>query len=270
MLIDNSRANAFRKCPDFYKERYVNKLERNWGNSANSPFGFGKRIHELLEEHFKALGGLAYEPYPPAEEPTESECQAMFAAYCAHYPVEPFVPVAVEQVFQVAIPGTAHIYTGKFDAIVRYLEAPYTNQLAILEHKSEKRSGVSNLPEAWAARSQVSLYMWAAEQLYNERPAHIVLDVLRRQSEKGQEPCSFYRDTLERTAQQSETAIADLVYVADQISELTDTGGHWPQNTDQCMVGRWACDYYSKHIIGDTPEMVQISYRPAEEYLSTL
>lgn len=189
----------------------------------------------------------------------------MLAAYCAHYPVESFSVVVVERTFKLPIEGTKHFYTGKFDAIIKYPN----DQIAVLEHKSEKRSALKNLPEAWAARSQVSLYMWAAKQLYGIWPSHIVLDVLRRQSEKGQEPPTFYRDTLERTEAQAAEAIADLVYVANQIERLQsrEPGKSWPKSTDQCLIGRWKCDYYDLCTIGRTLELIQLKYLPAKEYL---
>lgn len=225
-------------------------------------------MHELLEERLLLLKGQPRPAYPPSPiESVELECQATLAGYNAHWPVEPFCVVDVERVFEVAIPGTEHVYTGKFDGIIRYKEAPYEGQLAILEHKTEKRSALKNLPEAWAARSQVSLYMWAADRIYNERPAHILLDVIRRASEKGQEPATYYRDILERTEAQSFQALSDLTYVADRIEWLE---GHWdterwPQTTDSCCVGRWKCDYFEKHVGGS-----DISYQEAQEYLSSL
>ena len=244
MKIDNSRAQAFRTCPDKYKERYINNLEKDWHSDA-SPFEFGRRMHQLLEERLLALNGDDYSsPYPASESETiELECQSTLAAYNAHWPSEPFDVVAAEQVFAVAIPGTEHVYTGKFDAVIRYNKAEpvYDGQLAILEHKTEKRNALKNLPEAWAARSQVSLYVWAAERLYGERPRHILLDVLRRASEKGREPATFFRDILERTVEQSEAAINDLVYVADAIEYLESHWDveRWPQNTNECCIGRW-------------------------------
>lgn len=223
-------------------------------------------MHELLEEHFK--GVPTFDLYPASlDERTELECQSMFAAYRAHYPVEPFDVVDVERTFRLPIDGTAHSYTGKFDGIVRYPD----DQIAILEHKTEKRSALKNLPEAWAARSQVSLYMWAAKQLYGKWPTHIVLDVLRRQSDKGQEPCTFYRDHLERTEAQATEALQDLVYIADQIAHLQVSRprvpGDWPRSTDQCVTNRWKCDYFSLCHIGCTDELLQIQFKPAVEYL---
>lgn len=266
MHIDNSRANLFRNCPERFRWRYQQNLEKRWDDNT-SPFAFGTRIHELLEQHFKGLGGIPYEPYEPhPNETVESEAQSALAAYCAHYPVEPFLVMAVEQVFSIPVPGTCHTYTGKFDAIIRYPN----DDIAILEHKSEKRNGLKNLPEAWAARSQVSLYMWAAKQLYGKWPAHILLDVLRRQSDKGQEPPTFYRDCLERTEAQATEAIEDLVYVADRVEALrvSRADSPWPRSTDHCMIGRFQCDYFPLCHIGVTPELIQIKYQKAKEYLT--
>lgn len=154
---------------------------------------------------------------------------------------------------------------------MRYKEdSLWPGQLALLEHKTEKRNALKNLPKAWAAKSQVSLYMWAAQKLYDEPFAHIILDVIRRQSPKGQEPASFYRDTLERTEEQQVDALRDLVWVADQIEmlEYERPNEHWPRTTDQCCVGSWECDYAPLHVGTESPELIQIHFKPAEEYLS--
>ena len=227
-------------------------------------------MHELLEARLKGV----QVDLPESESAIELECRRMFAAYINAYPVECFVPLSVERVFSVPIPGTEHIYTGKFDAIVRYTEAEplFAGKLAILEHKTEKRSSNRNLPEAWAARSQVSLYKFAAETLYNEPVAHIILDVLRRPSPKGQEPAVFYRDLLERTEEQVTDALNDLVYVADQIEWLEkkwDTE-RWPRNTENCVINRWKCDYFDVHVGVPDQNLVQLKYKPTDEYLPGL
>lgn len=271
MDIDNSRAQAFRRCPDLYKEKYLNHLERRWGSA--SPYDFGKYFHVLLEHHFKDLGGIPHDNLlPEVPETTRLECEATFAAYCASYSIEPFSVVSVEQTFKLAIPGSHHRYIGKFDGIIRYNQnSQWPDQLAILEHKTEKRNALKNLPKAWAARAQVSLYAWAAEQLYGEPISHILLDVIRRQSPKGQEHASFYRDTLERTRAQQLDALKDLCYVADQIEQCDleyAHAEHWPRNTDECCIGNFECDMYPIHVGGETPELIKIHYRPAEEYLT--
>lgn len=194
----------------------------------------------------------------------------MLAGYRAHYPVESFNVVAVEQVFKCPINGSGHVYTGKFDGVVR---DKGTGRLLLLEHKSEKRGSDKNSPEAWAARTQVSLYMWAAQQLYHEPFDSIILDVLTRQSDKGEKPVTFRRDILQRTPEQQLSAIDDILYIAERIERMEQeflgaSSGQWPRNTDQCYNGKWACDYADLHIGGYSPELVQIKYAPAKEYLT--
>lgn len=233
---------------------------------------FGSRMHELLEVHFSILGGLSHPVYQSSsDEAVELEAQAMLAAYCSAYPLEPFDVLTVERVFKIPLNGSGHVYSGKFDGIIRYKD---TKKLAILEHKTQKRGGQNNTPEAWAARAQVSLYQYAAGVLYQEPVEHILLDVLTRQSPKGQEPCGFYRDVLERTSEQVEDAIADLRYIADRIEamerEFYLSGFRWPRNTDKCMDGRWECDYYSLHVNQMDEQLVQLKYKEADEYLPGL
>lgn len=267
MKIDNSARAAFAKCPDLYRESYINKIEPKRRNG--DALAFGDRMHQLLEGHWKQLGGLACDPYPAAEEAIELEAQAMFAAYRANYADKPLYEVLdIERTFEVAIPGSHHILTGKFDGIIRDIA---TGKLIVLEHKTEKRGAMTNLPQKWAMKSQVSLYMWAAAQLYGERPAYTLLDVLIRQSPKGREAASFYRDQLERTETQMEEALSDLLYYADRIEDLIALSPalpHWPRNTDQC-IGFWDCEYLPLHRCQSGDSLIRISdYKPKKEYLN--
>lgn len=267
--MDNSARAAFAKCPDLYRESYINKIEpKRRGGDALS---FGDRMHQLLEGHWKQLGGIAGAayPYPPADEAIELEAQSMLAGYKANYfDKSHYAVLAIEKTFEVAIPGSHHILTGKFDGIIRDVE---TKKLLVLEHKTEKRGAMTNLPQKWAMKSQVSLYMWAAEQLYGEPISYTLLDVLIRQSPKGREAASFYRDQLERTPKQMHQALCDLDYYADQIERLQEAyglGGPWPRNTDQC-ISFWDCEYLPLHRCQSDDSLIRISdYKPKKEYLS--
>lgn len=268
MIIDNTRATTFWLCPLKYYERFVKNIERDWGPNADA-LPFGKRVHELLEEHYReqqiTVPCEYFPPYPECpNEAIELEAQALMAAYRNAYPVDSFTVVDVECTFQVAIPYTNHIYVGKLDAIVRDNDS---GMLEILEHKTEKRSSKRNDPRAWAARSQASLYLWAAEQIYNEPFRDVLLNVLRRQSEKGQVGPEFPpRQRLQRTYAHKEEAIKNLVWIADQIEECEKTG-FWPANRNHCMEGPFECDFYFVHLEGWTDELLRTKYKQAEKYL---
>jgi hypothetical protein len=272
MEIDNSRANAFRKCPYLYYEQYERDgtgLELNPKTDGEySPMELGTRIHEMLEEHYKFVQGEEIIVYPEhTNAALELEAQMILAAYKNHYPQEVFEIVDVERVFKVQIPGTLHIYTGKIDLLVRDRE---TSALSIIDHKTEKRGAKSNLPQKWAARDQASLYLWAAEAVYERPIANFVVNVLTRPSEKGQVAPSFpERQKLERTSTQIELAVRDLVYVADQIEAMRRSYGDkpWPANREECYT-YYPCEFYTPHLFGWSDEIKAHKYHPKKEYLN--
>lgn len=286
MRIDNSRAKAFFNCPAYFYERYVQDIEA----SSRDNFAFGTRWHQLLEERYRRQKEEDFTAPPCDQEEVENEARTMLARYEAHYPEEPFDVIAVEQFFELPLPCPEcglvedhkmscdtrlahHTYCGEMDAIVR---DKATGLLQLFETKSERRGSKANLPDAWAARSQVGLYLWAAEQIYKEPFKNILLNVCTRQSPKGQEPASFRRDDLQRSEKEKADAVSNIIYIADQIEKLEQTYGRdqlWPQNRNVCvneMTG-WKCDYHLLHVVGRgerDEQLIQIKYKPATEYLS--
>lgn len=249
-------------CPWAYAERYIHEIEPLRQTDA---LGFGTRLHQLLEEHYKGLPSGTL--FPPSTNPeVENEVQVMFAAYKAHYPVEDFDVVAVEQFFKVPLPDSPHEYCGEFDSIIRMKD---TGRLKVFETKTEKRGSKNNSPEAWAMRPQVGLYIWAAEQIYGEEFDGICLNVCSRQSPAGREPCSFRRDALERAPEDKERAVRNITWVADQIEHMRQDCGdaEWPFDGENCCKLNWKCDYYALHRYGKTPETL-VKFQPAEEYLA--
>jgi len=220
----------------------------------------------------------------------EAEAQLTFAAYEAYYPEEPFEVVGVERYFEVSVqclecqdnpgqltpcrgkhavsPSTWHIYCGEFDAIVRMKDS---GRLWLLETKTEKRGGKDNHPEGWQQKSQVGLYLWAAQEVYGEEFEGILLNIITRQSPKGQERPSFRRDNLVRTSGQMREAVRNLVWVADQIEHCTREG-FFPTNRNNCVSPwGWKCDYFPLHSTEErSEELVRIKFKEAEPYLSGL
>lgn len=289
MKIDNSMARAFWDCPLKWKERYGNNLEPR--ERSSDALEFGTRMHVLLEERHRSFKGESFEPAAPVRGDLEAEAQLTFAAYEAHYPEEPFEVVGVEKYFEVPLPPVRykeftpayipniaatvnlvayqHIYCGEFDAICRMKDS---GRLWLLETKTEKRGGKSNHPKSWQQKSQVSLYLWAAQQIYGEEFEGVMLNVITRQSPKGQERPSFRRDHLERTRKQQAEAVKNLVWVADRIEECQRTG-FFPADRNECVSDwGWECEYLKLHQNEErlADELVQIYYKPAEPYLSGL
>jgi hypothetical protein len=293
MEIDNSGASEFRECPLKWFESHEadgTGLELQPVGNEVRPLDLGSRLHELWEEYYQELKGTPIQPYPESPNPVlETEAQVMYTAYKAKYPVEEFEIVDVERSFRVALPRLCplcyqrmvldtwcdnckqhvvpgdHVYTGKMDVVFRE-----EGILNILDHKSEKRRSNSNRPQRWAARDQASLYLWAAAKIYNEPIGRFVVNVLKRPSEKMQEgPIFPDRQKLERTPEQIEIAVRDLVVIANQIEEyqLIFKNGLWPSNREMCDNGFYQCEFYLPHTYGWSEEIRREKYQPKTPYL---
>jgi len=296
--IDNSKASCFRECAWKYFEQY----ERNGTGielipieaEGYSSLDYGGRVHERLEEYYKGI--LKYPPHQ--NEILETEAEIMMQAYQARYPEAVLDIVDVERTFKVGLPDLCpecyigigvfkldsgaylvcpecghmflpwrHVLIGKIDLVLRNAEG----KLDIWDHKTEKRGAKSNLPQKWGARDQASLYLWAAERIYKEAIGNFYVNVLTRQSEKGQIGPSFpaERQKLERNQRAIDIAIRDIVVVADEIERYKRIfkDGEWPSNREMCYT--WGfCPFYQVHRYGEDPSLIiENRYQPKKEYL---
>jgi hypothetical protein len=291
MDIDNTMMLYHNICPMKYYERFeVNDGVGIVPDVEREALDVGQRTHLLFERHYGGQPEIRKFP-----EAIENETDVIMAAYKAYYPTEDFTVVATEQPFrfpllskrcpfcqnisfseeaakmlycekcEVWFPVHRHDYLGKMDMIVRYIQ---TKKLALLETKTEKRSGKGNLPGSWEARTQASLYFGVAQAIYGEDFQHIILNLIRRPSPAGRIPPEFSRQILYRTPELVQEAFDNIIYVADRIESHRDSG-FWPVDKNQCQVGDWKCDYYPLHIVGRTDETLR-KFKPAEKYLPGL
>lgn len=299
MEIDHSGASAFRTCPLLYFEQYLKEgtgLELKNLDGRIGPYDVGTRVHQLQEEYYNELRGTPIAPYPRyPNEKVELEAQMIIAAYKLKYSVEEHEIVDVERSFRIALPHFCihcystnthfwvpgirvcedcrhqfpernHIYTGKIDVTFR------AEKLDIMDHKSERRRSSSNHPKRWAARDQASLYLWAASKIYpGEEIGNFYVNVLTRPSDKLQEgPIFPERQKLERTPEQIEIAVRDIVITADAIERHKQVFGNnlWPANREECTEGTWGdCEFYQPHVYGWSDEIRKLKYQPKEQYL---
>lgn len=285
MRIDNSAQKLFWFCPEAYRVRYEENLELI-GRSREG-LDFGTRFHELQNARYVP----DTQQTPLADPRLEAECQATFQAHLQHYATDNFDVVDVERTLVVPLTSN-RCPRCQDDGIVKAFESPgshycahcdnpYVNPnrhelafkmdlvfreaggLAILDYKTEKPPGIYNSAEAWAARSQVSLYQWAAARHYSQRISAIYLDVTTRGSAKATP--TFNRQRLVRTSAQQETAAANIIWVADQI-EASRASSFWPQNTEHCRDGWRRCDNFTLCHIGRTDGNLKL-YQIAQPYL---
>lgn len=266
MEIDNSAASAFRTCPLKYYESYVRGLDLKPFPGTVTPLRLGSRVHELLEEYYCELAGSPRVPYPASENPAlELEAEIIMAGYRAKYPQEDFEIVDIERTIKVQLPNSPHIYTGKIDLTFRL-----NGVLNIMDHKTQNRRATSNHPKKWAAKDQASLYLWAAERIYQEHVDRFHVNVLIRPSEKLQEgPIFPDRQILERTEDQLKIAVRDISFVAEEIERYKQMFGEdlWPSNREACSAGYFDCEYYQPHTYGWSDAIMEEKYQPKEEYL---
>jgi hypothetical protein len=253
--LSNSSFTAFQKCPAYYQEKYLRGL-----SYPDKPayFQFGERFHQMLQAHYLSTTGAGVGVIPPApnlDPQLELEAQAMLAAYKAHYPREDFEVVEVERYFEVPIGNHTHI--GRIDMVIR---DKATKRLSIFETKTERKGSKRNSPEAWAARTQATLYLRAGSQIYGQAIHSVILNVCTRGSEKGRVGPTFRRDILERTDSQVQQAEKDFEWVAQEIEDLESYPSvgmtpNFPRNTNACIseFGQ-KCEFYGLHTFGDSPE----------------
>lgn len=280
-------------------------LELKPKDNEVTPLDLGSRIHEMLEEYYQELGlfKVPIKAYPESPNAAlEIEAQMIMAAYKAKYPQEAFEIVDVERTFKVQLPslcpqcyqlggvdsydemlkmqwmycpechcsyiGNRHIYTGKIDVTFRE-----NGKLNIMDHKTQKPTAASNHPKKWAARDQASLYLWAASKIYNEEIGNFYVNILQRAKEKKvmEGPVFPERQRLERTKEQIEIAVRDIVFIADEIERYKEIFGNnlWPSNREECTKGSWGdCEFYLPHTFGWDPLIREQKYQAKQPYLN--
>lgn len=249
--LSNSSLTEFFRCPVAYQTRYVDGLQKG---TVPEYLMYGTRFHQMLEAHYIGMTpvGVGYVPKKPDWLPDvlEHEAQAMLAKYKADYPVEAFEVVKLEHNFELMVQPT-HTYIGRFDMLVR---DKVTGKLQLFETKTEQPRSKRNLPDAWIARTQGSLYVWAAQQIFGEEIDTVILNVCTRGTPGKQVPPGFRRDKLHRSPKQIEKALDTFRYVADQVDR-----GVFVENTISCVTDKgYHCDYYDKCHLGADETLVQV------------
>ena len=293
MRLDNSAFSAYMRCPKLYYERYeaadflgvhrglLSNVARTGGvpTDAEPPDGplvrtpglqlradraglqFGTRFHQLSELEHRRLLGLPAKSYQELTDgQLESECQATWARYEAHWIGDPLKILATETTHIIEIPETPHELVVKIDDVVGFPDG----SIGPKDLKTESVPG-HNYRENWAGRTQASLYLWALTQLYpGEKVSRLVVDVVTRGSPKKSP--TFYRlDDISRPPDALADAIRNVARVCEEI-ERHRREGWWPSNMNACKEHWRKCDMYDLHVLGRTEGNLAL-YEPAEQYL---
>ena len=229
-------------------------------------------------------------------EAIRDECEYTYEKYCQFYPVESWETVDVERLLEVPIverldvpvervardgadcasmsagddntsgSNDPDVYVAKLDWVARSPEG-----LRIIDHKTEERGSLNNSLQRWQYLTQVSLYQWAAAQVYQEPIYGLTIDVITRRSPKGQVDPEFRRVEVFRSDWQQRQAVETLKYVTAQIKNMRSQKWEdnlWPQNRENCHKWRMPCAYAAIHgESGRDQILLDNLYGPAEKYL---
>lgn len=252
-LIRVSQIKAYQTCPRMY---YFNYVKRLTPKVENNKLLFGTGIHKGLEVFYRTgsadeavrafntwlkeqevrLQGLNADP-----EHTEEAKRigvALLQEYCIYAKQhDDFVPVAVEQTFEVPIwtpkgKASMMIHRGTVDLIV---EDKY-GKLWLGEHKTAR-----DTPSALELQLnfQASVYLLAATQLYDRPISGVVYNILRKVDPKRAKTPVINRMLVPRTAIELANTSNQLYAWARRM--LTDKD-YLPSSGRHCS---WMCAYSS-------------------------
>jgi len=164
-----SKAKHFMRCKKRYDYRYNQKLTKK---TKSLPLRRGSWIHECLETYYRdGDWKIGYEDYLKEtwkkmfdEEKVEygdlpQEIERIIKGYIKKYNKQDsqYKVIAVEQEFEIQIPGTNVVLTGVIDLIIQDALGIW-----IIDHKS-----VKNIPteEFRLTDTQLSIYYWVVQKL---------------------------------------------------------------------------------------------------------
>lgn len=181
--IDNTALQSFMECPRKYFFSMV--LHRRKGGATRPPLAYGTTWHKIMETHY-ATGGdeaavqraaiMSWEPHDsPDDHRTLERVLDAYRAYKQRYGEHdedvrvwgrtvgfPENPI-VEQVAELAWPGSIHPYTGKIDRIYEQNGAVF-----IEDYKTTSALGATYFRQ-WDPSNQMMGYAWLG-QLLTGRP----------------------------------------------------------------------------------------------------
>jgi putative RecB family exonuclease len=225
--IHTSQISSYQVCPRMYYFAYVKKLVP----IVESPkLMFGRGVHKGLEIYYQTRKRedalVAYRKWlaeqdAPVEE-TTSENAALGEQLLNSYidyatKQDTFKTVAVEQQFVVPIwrpdgSPSEYEHVGTVDGVVRNT---IYGDLWLLEHKTAR-----NFPTEFELQlnAQVSHYLLAAQQLFDEQVRGVVYNVIRKVNPNRAKTPVIMRRLITRTPAELRNTMDQMYRVAERIS----------------------------------------------------
>lgn len=225
--IDNTALQAFMECPRKYFFSMI--LNRRKGGATRPALGYGTTWHKIMETHY-ATGGdeaavqraaiMSWEPHDsPDDHRTIERALDAYRAYKQRYGEHdedvrvwgrtvgfPENPI-VEQVAELAWPGSIHPYAGKIDRIYEQNGAYFVE-----DYKTTSALGATYFRQ-WDPSNQMMGYAWLGQLLTGRPIAGIRINVhgvLKTQNKFERQTILVSPERLEEWSQNLQTWLEDI------------------------------------------------------------
>lgn len=245
-MIDNSQLQTYKDCPERYRLRCIEGLQKIEEGRDEHDKNFGKAIHSALESHYKggsieASKAVFKAGYPDQQNSedfakTQENGLTLIEAYAKHYIGEDkqleILSVEVHDTFKFLDID----FSVKIDLVVRKQGCVY-----FVDHKTTGKAFNWTYWSRFEPNPQITAYTAYCQAKYGECSGGIINAIRfghRQRAYKG-EPAGFYyefqRQLFNRNKDQVEAWKKDtLLWVKSLEEAKRDTSNVWRKNEGQC------------------------------------
>lgn len=251
MRFNNSRIQAYHRCPRFYYYRFVENLIPN---REAVPLLVGRAVHRGLASHY--MGGdrptvdtqvsAAFDESRGQHTWLQAELQELkqqeayarqiLTWYREHYAAEAWTPLAPE--VQGSVPMGAHTFFFQADGVVSWRGYPW-----LLETKTTSQLG-SVFFRKFYMDAQPRLYIYAIGIHMNMRPKGVIINAIKKS--RSLDRAEFARELIMPTDRQIDECVDQTVRQADEIERLIALKDRevFLMHFGECVRYNRTCDFF--------------------------
>ena len=251
MRFNNSRIQAYQRCPRFYYYRFVENLVPN---REAVPLLVGRAVHRGLASHYSGagrteVGGQVSAAFDESRsqhtwlqaELQELQQQEAYAKqillwYTEHYSSEAWTPLAPE--VRGSVPMGSHTFFFQADGVVSWRGYPW-----VLETKTTSQLGPVFFRKFYRD-AQPKLYMYAIGIHLGMQPKGVIINAIKKS--RLLDRAEFAREVIMPTDSQMADCIAQTVRQANEIDNYTISGEKegFLEHFGECIRYNRTCDYF--------------------------
>jgi len=251
MHFNNSRIQAYHRCPRFYYYRFIENLVPN---REAVPLLVGRAVHRGLAAHYLGLGraevgaqvSAAFDEsrgqhsWLQAEldelKQQEAYSKQILVWYTDHYASEAWTPLAPE--VRGSVPMGSHVFFFQADGVVSWRGYPW-----LLETKTTSQLG-STFFRKFFMDAQPKLYIYAIGVHMNMAPKGVIINAIKKA--RNLDKVEFAREVIMPTDSQIKECVDQTIRQADIIEGLTNFGDReaFLMHFGECIRYNRTCDYF--------------------------